>query len=698
MPLPRLRNPCNPFGVGGRGSDIPGCAAARRPWAVACNCFAVNTFAIAGFLLIAATLVHAEEPAAKVTYVDHVQPILRQHCFACHGPDQKKNDLALDSYASAMKGGASGEVVFAGDPDSSYLWLLVSHELEPAMPPGGAKLPQAELDVIKAWIVGGLLEKGDSVARKPAKPAVAALTPTADNRPAGEPAMPQGVLREPVLHAPHRGAPTALAASPWAPVAAIGASFQVSLYNTDTGELLGVLPFIEGSPYALRFSRDGSMLLAGGGRSGARGMVALFDVKSGRRLTTVGDELDAVLAADLRSDHSLIALGGPRKAVRVYRVADGSLAYEITKHTDWVTALEFSPDGKFLATADRSGGLLLWDAETGRERGDFRGHTEQITSISWRGDSAVLASTSEDDTVRLWQTSDGAQIKSWSAHVPGSTSVQFAREGQLVSAGRDAIVKTWQADGATIRNVATLEDIALAARFTHDSKRIVASDWRGNVRVYDAETGNTAATLDPNPPTIDARLAQAETQVGQLRQTAQQVQEQLAAAQQQVAAAESALEKARAEAQAKTELHAESASKLGTAEQQLAAVAAEKTAIAKASELISQEIAAAKEELTAAETAAAAMHTQKDETHANLTKQQTFVSELTAQLAALQENLKTAQATLESLAEAHAAKEKEAAAAESRVGELQGKIDEVQRRQAELDAIQKLREAHAAKK
>ena len=44
----------------------------------------------------------------------------------------------------------------------------------------------------------GLLEKGDSVARPPSKPAVAAFTPTADNRPAGEAAMPEGVLREPV--------------------------------------------------------------------------------------------------------------------------------------------------------------------------------------------------------------------------------------------------------------------------------------------------------------------------------------------------------------------------------------------------------------------------------------------------------------------------------------------------------------------
>src|SRR5687767_13807032 len=116
----------------------------------------------AGVLACGASACLAEDAAKKVTYVDDVQPIFRQHCFACHGPDQKKNDLALNTYASAMAGGASGEVLLPGDTVSSHLWLLVNHEIEPSMPPGGAKLPQAELDVIKAWIEGGLLEKGDS--------------------------------------------------------------------------------------------------------------------------------------------------------------------------------------------------------------------------------------------------------------------------------------------------------------------------------------------------------------------------------------------------------------------------------------------------------------------------------------------------------------------------------------------------------
>src|SRR5690606_24725422 len=90
------------------------------------------------FALMSFESARADEPAKKITYAEHIQPIFRQHCFACHGAEQKKNDLALHTYASAIAGGASGEVLLAGDTTSSHLWLLVNHELEPAMPPGGA--------------------------------------------------------------------------------------------------------------------------------------------------------------------------------------------------------------------------------------------------------------------------------------------------------------------------------------------------------------------------------------------------------------------------------------------------------------------------------------------------------------------------------------------------------------------------------
>ena len=60
--------------------------------------------------------------AEKITYDDQIKPIFREHCFNCHNQDGKKGGLALDSFAKAQEGGSSGQVVFAGDLESSRLW------------------------------------------------------------------------------------------------------------------------------------------------------------------------------------------------------------------------------------------------------------------------------------------------------------------------------------------------------------------------------------------------------------------------------------------------------------------------------------------------------------------------------------------------------------------------------------------------
>ncbi|HMC12156.1 MAG TPA: c-type cytochrome domain-containing protein, partial [Pirellulaceae bacterium] len=381
----------------------------------------------------------AAAPVPKITYDEHVRPILREHCFSCHSADKQESGLQLDSYQKAMAGGSSGEVVLAGDLASSRLWALVSHAEEPKMPPKQDKLAAAKLDILSKWIEQGAPENAGSkvVLKKNALSAVAAST---TGRPDGPIAMPEGLLKQPVLYTKRAGQITALATSPWAPLVAIAGQKQVSLYQSERGELLGILPFPEGIPQVVRFSRNGSVLLAAGGRGGQSGCVVLFDVKSGKRIAKIGDELDAVLAADINSTQTLVALGGPNRVVRIYSAQTGELLHEIRKHTDWIYAVEFSPDGKLLATADRSGGLFVWEGETAREVQSLRGHVGAVFDINWRLDSGLLASAGEDAAVKLWELNEGKALKSWAAHAGGAFCVRFAHDGRLVSAGRDNTV------------------------------------------------------------------------------------------------------------------------------------------------------------------------------------------------------------------------------------------------------------------
>ena len=463
------------------------------------------------FILLAACWdvgVAEEKKGGKITYDEHVLPILRDKCVACHSQDKARGGLMVHSFTSLMAGGSSGEVIKPGDPDGSRLYLLVAHKAEPHMPPKSPILANESLETIRGWIAGGALENAGSKAKPANRPKVEiGLKSIVKGKPEGPPPMPTARLSlEPATRTVRAGAITSLAASPWAPLIAVGGQKQVLLYHSETLDLLGILPFPEGSCCVLKFSRNGSLLLVGGGHGGKSGRVVVWNVATGERVSEVGDETDWVLGADISADQTQIALGGPGKMIRIYSTKDGQLLREIKKHTDWVTTIEFSPDGVLLATGDRSSGLYVWEAFTGREYFSLRGHTASITDLSWRVDSNVLSSTSEDGTIRLWEMENGNQIKGWGAHGGGSLSVKFTADSRLVSCGRDRVVKLWDQNGAQQRAFETMPDVALRVVACHDSNRIVGGDWSGQVRIWATVDGRALGNLAPNPPPLAEQL------------------------------------------------------------------------------------------------------------------------------------------------------------------------------------------------
>src|SRR5277367_6911851 len=111
-------------------------------------------------LLLAITL-----PAlAAVNYEDDVKPIFSRYCFTCHSAAEMRAGLNLESYQGVLKGSSGGDIVKAGRATTSALYQAVSHEGDGVrpMPLGGAKIPDAAINIIKDWISGGLLETATS--------------------------------------------------------------------------------------------------------------------------------------------------------------------------------------------------------------------------------------------------------------------------------------------------------------------------------------------------------------------------------------------------------------------------------------------------------------------------------------------------------------------------------------------------------
>ncbi len=90
-----------------------------------------------------------------------VRPILSQHCFKCHGPDDKarKGGLRLDLRDSATKEAKSGAVALVpGQPDKSELVARIfSTDEDELMPPPSTKraLTPEQKDTLRRWVAAG---------------------------------------------------------------------------------------------------------------------------------------------------------------------------------------------------------------------------------------------------------------------------------------------------------------------------------------------------------------------------------------------------------------------------------------------------------------------------------------------------------------------------------------------------------------
>jgi WD40 repeat protein len=453
-----------------------------------------------------------------VTYEDDIFPVLKNSCLNCHNPDKKKAGLDLSTYSALMTGSDNGKVVKVGDASGSMLLKTLTHAEEPFMPKNGDKLPDAQINLFKTWISSGAPENSGSKVVAVAKKNDLTTVVAKVGRPDGPPPMPPSRLPlDPVVHTQRPGALVAMAASPWAPLVALGGQHQIVLYDTQTLDLLGILPFDAGQLNVLRFSRDGSLLLAAGGQSAKSGKALLYDVRKAKKVAEVGEEFDAVLAADIAPDHAAVAVGTPNKVLKAYNTADGKPIYTIKKHTDWVTAVAYSPDGVLLASGDRAGNLYVWEAKTGRDFYTLTGHKDAITALAFRDDGNVLASASQDGTIRLWNMEDGTQIKAQNAHGSGVTSLAFAHDGRIVTCGRDNVARVWNSEAEGQKTTEGFPDVALQCAFSDDGKRIIAGDWSGVVKVFNAADAKKVGEITADPAAPAQRLALAQQTVASLQ-------------------------------------------------------------------------------------------------------------------------------------------------------------------------------------
>ncbi|KAK6528956.1 hypothetical protein TWF694_004183 [Orbilia ellipsospora] len=171
-------------------------------------------------------------------------------------------------------------------------------------------------------------------------------------------------------------------------------SDKVTVWNTATGAVLGVLKAPKSNLSQVIFSPDGKLLASG----------------------------------DLHSVY---------EPVRIWDMTKGAVINILENHRSRVSCIVFSPDSKMVAAGFTSGRLEkigLWSATGARVALHIlEGHGSKVRGIVFSPDIKLLASASFDSTIRLWDITDGVILQRL-ANIPTfmAGNLQFSSDGKLV--------------------------------------------------------------------------------------------------------------------------------------------------------------------------------------------------------------------------------------------------------------------------
>ena len=430
------------------------------------------------------------KPATPVSYYRQVGPILQRNCSGCHQPAKAGGKLSLTSFAEFKKGGENGESYTAGKPDESVIIEYISGE-KPRMPLKAAPLPKEQVELISRWISEGA--KDDT-------PMGLADMITAENPPV--------YTTAPVI--------SALAFSPDSQTLAVSGFHEILLHAADGSGLKGRLVGRSQRITSLIYSSDGTILAATGGNPSLFGEVQFWDPASMKQLRAATFTADTLFGGRFSPDGKLFAFGGADNSARIIRTEDMEQKLKFDAHADWVMDSTFSVDGKHMITVSRDRSMKLSIVESGQfvdnitsiTPGALKGGLQVLRRHPTKNELLVGGADGEPKLYKMIRTAarqigdDFNKLRGYQV-MPGRIfALDFNGDGSMfvagasTGAGGSARIYSTE-DGKLLHELPGHARGVYAVSFSPDGKRVATGGFDGQVRIFDALTGQLTKDLVP---------------------------------------------------------------------------------------------------------------------------------------------------------------------------------------------------------
>ncbi len=406
--------------------------------------------------------------AAEPSYFREIRPVIQRQCQGCHQPNLKSSNLDLTTYEGLKAGGKRG-------PALGLLVKYLTGEMKPQMPLGLSPLPADQIELVRSWVAAG----GKDDTPEEARETMSAGTPIVYSLP-------------PVL--------TALAFSPDGKMLAVSGNREILLHTLDGSAPPKHLPGLSDSILSLVFSKDGSLLVAGGGTPARFGEIQFWDLPAGKLRHSVMMTGDTVFGVSLSPDGTRVAAGCTDNTVRIVDTATGKELTKMGAHENWVLGTVFGVDGKRVVSVGRDRSAKLTDAATGAFQENVNLLRGELAAVARHPAKDIVVIGGEDRVAYVYLmdrpknmkiADDTTLVRKLERQNGAIAALAWSPDGSRIAvAGAAPEVNVYNADtGARVAACKGHTAGIYTVAFSPSGDTLATGGFDGSVRLYDPATG-----------------------------------------------------------------------------------------------------------------------------------------------------------------------------------------------------------------
>ena len=191
----------------------------------------------------------------------------------------------------------------------------------------------------------------------------------------------------------------------------------------------------------------------------------------------------------------------------------------VLRHNTEVNSPTFSPDGEWIAAALGDGTIKVWNIRTRTESVSFSTGADLVFSVAFHPKGQYLASTGAfkgadgkvNAKVQVWEWATGHkeefECPSGATHNRGTAyGVAFSPDGRRLAVGHDGAVTVWdwEARQLVFGPLRGHTNKGICVAFSRDGGRLASGSWDGDIRIWDARTGELLHHLSKHHHCVSA--------------------------------------------------------------------------------------------------------------------------------------------------------------------------------------------------